>query len=80
MISKFEGNSEQGYVRFAVFNIIVMQIKCKNNFVHEAFVFSMLPIDKNGQYAGVVSMYVSYSDPIFRRKSGSSKNLTAIMI
>ena len=57
-----------------------MQIKCKNSFVHVAFVFLMLLIGKNGQYAGVVSMYISYSDPIFRRKSGSSKNLTAIII
>ena len=53
---------------------------CNKTFAHVAFVFSMLPIGKNGQYAGVVLMYASYSDPIFRRKSGSSKNLTAIII
>ena len=36
-----------------------------------------LPIVKNGQKAGVVSMYFSYCGPILRRKPGSSSSLIA---
>ena len=41
------------------------------------FNFFDVPIVKNGQNAGVVSMYASYFGPIFRLSPGSSSNFIA---
>ena len=46
---------------------------------HQSFFSTLfgLPMVKNGQKAGVVSIYFSYCGPIFRRNPGSSSSLIA---